>query len=373
MKIYNKIYLNITVVFLVLLLGKSHLSGQQKTWTVGPFERPTDANPIITPDTNSIFWDPIHKQNVNWEAYATFNAAAVVKDNKIIVFYRAEGSFGTKKIGGQTSRLGWAESSDGFNFSRKKEPVFYPKHDDQLENEWPGGVEDPRIVETDDGKYVMTYTQWNREVPRLAVATSNDLINWEKHGPAFEKYKDGKYVNHETKSGAIVTERKGNHLIAKKINGKYWMYWGVPNIYLATSTDLVNWNPIEDDGDLEVILSPREGYYDSWLVEAGPPAIVTDDGILVIYNAGNNLETGDPNLGNKVYSGGQALYDKDDPEKLIDRTDQPFIKPEMEFEKKGQYSDGTTFLEGLVYFKNRWFIYYGTADSQVGVISWDPN
>ena len=57
--------------------------------------------------------------------------------------------------------------------------------DAQQKNEWPGGVEDPRLVETEDGTYVLTYTQWNRDVPRLAVATSRDLVTWTKHGPAF--------------------------------------------------------------------------------------------------------------------------------------------------------------------------------------------
>jgi len=373
MNVYCKPFINKIIVCLIFLSGTDYLFAQQKEWTFGPFTRPANANPIITPRSKSVFYCPIRKQNVNWESYATFNPAAVIKNNRIIVFYRAEGSFGTAEIGGQTSRLGWAESKNGFNFSRKQKPIFYPRQDNQFEHEWPGGVEDPRIVENEKGEYIMTYTQWNRQVPRLAVATSNDLIHWKKHGPAFALHKDGKYLKRESKSGAILTELEGNQLVAKKIDGKYWMYWGVPNIYLATSTDLINWEPVENKkGILKVILSPREGFYDSWLVEAGPPAIITEDGILVIYNAGNSKDNGDPELGDRVYSGGQALFDINNPEKLIDRTDQPFIKPEMEFEKRGQYTSGTTFLQGIVFFKKRWFIYYGTADTKIGVISWKP-
>ena len=73
-------------------------------------------------------------------------------------------------------------------------------------------------------------------------------------------------------------------------------------------------------------------------------------------------------LGNRIYTGGQALFDPEKPWKLLDRTDQPFIQPELPFEKSGQYKDGTTFLEGLVYFQDDWYLYYGTADSMVGVV-----
>lgn len=131
-------------------------------------------------------------------------------------------------------------------------------------------------METAENNYVLTYTQWNREVPRLAVATSSDLENWEKHGPIFEECKDGKYHNIETKSGATVTKLEDDKLVAAKINGKYWMYFGVPHIWLASSEDLINWEPVEDhEGNLAPVLSPRSGYFDSWLVEAGPPPVLT--------------------------------------------------------------------------------------------------
>ena len=117
------------------------------------------------------------------------------------------------------------------------------------------------------------------------------------------------------------------------------------------------------------MLSPRPGYFDSWLVEAGPPPLLTENGIVVLYNAGNSQNVGVPNLGNRVYTGGQALFDPNEPWKLLDRGNEPFIKPELPFEKSGQYKDGTTFLEGLVLLKATWYLYYGTADSMVGVVT----
>ena len=92
-----------------------------------------------------------------------------------------------REFGSRTSRLGYATSTDGIHFERDTKPAFYPAKDNQVENECPGGTEDPRIAMTEDGTYVLLYTQWNRKVPRLAVATSKDLKHWTKFGPALRK------------------------------------------------------------------------------------------------------------------------------------------------------------------------------------------
>ena len=340
---------------------------QERSWMFGPFERPDGVNPILEPSPDGLFEDPMSGEVVSWEEMATFNPAAVVRDGKIYVLYRAEDMLGEMTIGGHTSRIGIAESTDGLHFRRRAEPVLYPADDDQKANEWPGGVEDPRIVEKEDGTYVMTYTQWNRKLPQLAVATSPDLVHWEKHGPIFPD------LGRQSKSGAILTRVDGDRLVATKVNGTYWMYWGVPEVNLATSPDLIHWELLRDDaGELVRALSPRPGKFDAWLVEAGPPPVLTDDGIVVIYNAGNSGETGDPSLPDRIYTGGQALFAADDPTKLLDRSETPFIKPELPYERSGQYEAGTTFLEGLVPFDGKWFLFYGTADSRVAVAVWDP-
>ncbi|MDQ3950135.1 MAG: glycoside hydrolase family 130 protein [Gemmatimonadota bacterium] len=364
----------------VLLLVAVHGSltaesarGQGRQWMFGPFEKPRQVNPVIAPSRASTFMSPMNDSIVHWEEYATFNPAAVVKDGKVFVLYRAEDASGEMKIGRHTSRIGLAESADGLRFTRRSAPVLFPDKDAQARYEWPGGVEDPRIVERETGTYVLTYTQWNRDIPRLAVATSPDLVNWTKHGPAFAKAGDGKYLMQESKSGAILSRVEGNRVIATRVNGKYWMYFGVPDVFIATSDNLIDWTPLEDGDRKPVkVLSPRPGYFDSWLVEAGPPAIITEHGILVMYNAGNSAKYGDPRIPDRTYTGGQALYDLRNPLKLIARSDEPFIKPTEAYERSGQYVEGTTFVEGLVPFKGRWFLYYGTADSRVGVAVWDP-
>jgi len=339
-------------------------------WEIGPFTRPAEGNPVIAPRPESVFADPLAHAPSHWEALHTFNPAAIVRNGKVYVLYRAEDDSGAMAIGGHTSRLGMAESSDGVHFTRRAEPVFYPAADGQQAREWPGGVEDPRLVESEDGTYVLTYTQWNRKSFSVGIATSRDLIHWTKYGPAFEDAAGGKYANLRYKSAGIVTrlDKAKGRLIAAKIDGKYWMYWGEITIRLATSTDLIHWTPVEDaDGAPLVLLSQRAGHFDSSFPETGPPPVLTDAGIVVLYNGKNAAEGGDPDLGPNAYADGEALFDAKAPVRMLARAEKPVFKPELPYEKTGQYAAGTTFAEGLVVFHGQWFMYYGCADSLVSV------
>jgi predicted GH43/DUF377 family glycosyl hydrolase/lysophospholipase L1-like esterase len=337
-------------------------------WLIGPFARPVAGNPVVAPRPESTFLDPILKTQVQWEALHTFNPAAIVRNGKVYVLYRAEDNLGAMEIGGHTSRLGLAESSDGIYFTRVGEPVFYPADDEQKAREWPGGVEDPRIVEREDGTYVLTYTQWNRATYSVGIATSRDLMHWTKYGPAFLTAAAGKYAPLKYKSAGIVTRVVKDRLIAAKINGLYWMYWGEGAIHIATSADLIHWTPVEDQrGEPVELLQPRAGHFDSTFPETGPPPVLTSAGILVLYNGKNATSGGDPSLGPNAYAAGEALFDPINPMHLFTQTDEPVLKPELPYEKTGQYAAGTTFAEGLVYFRKQWFLYYGCADSLVAV------
>lgn len=343
-------------------------------WAFGGFVRPANTNPIIEPIDTTYFNCPVRKKRVAWQSNDTFNPAAVVKDGKIVVLYRAEDQSG-KGIGERTSRIGYAESTDGLTFTRRATPVLYPDNDNQYVHEFPGGCEDPRVAVTENGIYVMLYTQWNRKVPRLAVATSKDLVHWIKHGPVFRKAYNGRFYNEPSKSASIVTKLEGNKQVIAKLNGKYFMYWGEHGVFGATSTDLVNWTPIVDSaGRLKPFISPRRGYFDSDLTECGPPAIITGKGILLLYNGKNREgENGDTRFTPNSYCAGQVLFDLQNPEQPIARLDIPFLRPVESFEKSGQYVNGTVFIEGLVFFRNKWFLYYGCADSRVAVAVYDPS
>lgn len=359
-------------LFLLPAFAQQDANGRLPEWAFGGFKRPEKVNPVISPDSNTRFKDPITGKQVDWESNDTFNPGAVVKDGKVYVLYRAEDKSGIG-IGFRTSRLGLAESADGFQFSRRPSPVLYPGKDDQQKYEWPGGVEDPRVAVTEDGTYVVFYTQWNRELPRLGVATSRDLVNWTKHGPIFETAHGGKFNKVAHKSASIITRLQDDKQVVAKINGKYWLYWGELGVFAATSTNLVDWEPVLGaDGEPLALISPRKGYFDSDLTECGPPAIITKDGILLLYNGKNNATQGDPRFTPNSYCGGQVLFDANDPLKPIGRLDVPFFRPMEPFEKSGQYVQGTVFMEGLVYFKKKWFLYYGCADSEVAVAIYDP-
>lgn len=368
MKTFIRFYI---IIQSVILQGCNIQHG--KNWIMGGFERPPGINPVIAPDSSTRFYDPLSQTTVRWEDNDTFNPAAAVMGDSVYVIYRAEDKTGIK-IGHRTSRLGLAASGDGLHFERSKTPIFFPDEDSQQANEWPGGTEDPRIAQTAEGTFVMFYTQWNRKVPRLGVATSNDLRNWTKHGPIFKKSnKLPNLVNMAHKSASILTKLVGDRQVITQINGKYWLYWGEYGVYGATSDNLIDWEPVVDkNGKLQAFISPREGYFDSSLTECGPPAILTAKGILLLYNGKNHADKGDPRFNKNTYSAGQVLFDKKDPTKVLARLATPFLRPMESFEKSGQYVDGTVFIEGLVYFKQKWFLYYGCADSRVGVAVFDP-
>ena len=192
-------------LLITLWFGAIALSASAVQEWLRPFTRPSTGNPVLVPNRDSVFTDPILNARVHWEALHTFNPAAIVRNDKICLLYRAEDDSGQKMIGGHTSRIGLAESTDGVHFVRHPAPVLFPANDDQKDREWPGGCEDPRVVEAEDGTYVVTYTQWNRKTTAAAIATSPDLVTWTKHGPMLAKAKNGKYARLQYKSASIVT------------------------------------------------------------------------------------------------------------------------------------------------------------------------
>ena len=348
------------------------------SWTLLPFIKIDSVNPVLGPGIGR-FIDPIRKQAVKWEEKDVFNPAIVVRGDTLLMLYRAEDSIG--KYAG-TSRIGLAKSTDGTHFTRMPTPVFYPDNDAQKKYEWEGGCEDPRVVEDSAGVYYMMYTAYDGDKARLLVASSKDLLHWVKYGPAFLKAYNGKYLNQWSKSGSVVSIYKDGKITAAKINGKYWMYWGDVNIGAAVSDDLVNWEPVEmqpgekpgialrhnavETPDLKIVIGPRAGKFDSDIVEPGPPAMLTEKGILLIYNGRNIPSIGDSTLAEGTYSAGQVLLDKNNPIKILQQQDHYFLTPDKPYETTGQVNH-VCFVEGLAYFKNKWFLYYGTADSKIAV------
>ena len=122
---------------------------------------------------------------------------------------------------------------------------------------------------------------------------------------------------------------------------------------VAFSEDLLHWTEALD----RPVAATRPGKFDSKVVEPGPPPVVTRDGILLIYNGADD---------GLVYRTGWLLLDKQNPAKVIARSERPVFAPELDWEKTGQVPN-VVFVEGLVREAKRWLLYYGGADKYIGV------
>ena len=278
-----------------------------------------------------------------------FNPAAAKVGSRTILLTRDQDKAGT-------SRIGYAESADGIHFTHAAEPVLKPEAPYELN----GGVEDPRLVKI-KGLWYLTYTGYNKKDAQLCLATSTDLKHWVRKGVILPAYK-GKWNTRWTKSGAIVPE---------KVNGKWWMYYlgtanGHDSMGLAVSDDLLHWK----DATAQPVLSQRMGAFDERVMEPGPAPIITPLGILLLYNGADH---------NLVYGPGWVLFDKKDPSKVLARSDAPFLRPELDWEKVGQVPN-VIFLEGAVQntawtvsevFRVSYTGYYGAADTRVGAAKID--
>lgn len=352
-------YVYILSIFLLAACGVSqNKEASQAAWSFKAFVKLDSVNPILVPDTNFIFDCPVRKAGVRWQSKNVLNPTAFVKEGKVYLLYRAQDS-------SMTSRLGLAISEDGIHFKKQAAPIFYPAVDAALKYEWNGGVEDPRIVAMPDSGYLLTYTSYDGKTARLCYATTYDLVHWQKRGPVLQS---PKYINSWSKSGAILVEQVGEKMVAKKVNGKYWMYFGDTDLFMASSSDLLHWEAVENNETQKLVsvLSPRAGYFDSRLVEPGPYALYTNKGIVLIYNSSNAANNNDTTQPKFTYAVGQALFDKNAPYKLLDRSAHYFMHPDKPYELKGEVNN-VCFVEGLVYFKNKWILYYGTADSKIAV------
>ena len=292
------------------------------TWT-----RLNGGRPILSP------------QGTDFEARGVFNPAVVKHGDRFVMLYRAQDSKGI-------SRLGYATSTDGVNFTRDPAPVLSP----EAEYERGGGVEDPRLVLI-EGTYYLTYTAYNGKDAQLALASSRDLRRWERKGVIMPAYQ-GRWNVNWTKAGAILPHR---------IGGKYWMYYMADakdkrdQMGIASSTDLLTWAEELD----HPVLRRRPGFFDSRVVEPGPPPVLTEDGILLVYNGADDQ---------LVYRTGWALFDRTNPTRVLARSDRPLFEPVTQWEKVGQVPN-VVFVEGLVVEPRRWLVYYGGADKFIGVAS----
>ena len=84
-----KICVIATVVFMLFSCAGSE-KNYEPSFPLGDFIRPESVNPVISPDSSSVFYCPMAGSEVRWEESDAFNPAAVVKEGIIYLLYLAE-------------------------------------------------------------------------------------------------------------------------------------------------------------------------------------------------------------------------------------------------------------------------------------------
>lgn len=301
-----------------------------------------DKNPIIAPD-------PKHR----WESRATFNSAAVYEDGKVHFVYRALGD-------SDLSVLGYATSKDGVHIDeRSDEPIYIPTEpfespgqrifktfaDHFASGGGYGGVEDPRITKI-DGRFYMTYVAFDGANPPRVALTSIGVDDFLDR--RWDKWDKPKLIS------APGMVNKNAVIFPEKVNGKYVVYHRVyPNILVDLVDDLKFDNYLQG----QYFIPPNKKGWDSKKVGAGAPPIKTKDGWLFIYQGVGYQEGG-------RYKIGAMMLDKNDPTKVLYRSNKPIVEPNERYENEG-FKAGVVYPCGAVVKDGELLVYYGGADTVV--------
>jgi beta-1,2-mannobiose phosphorylase / 1,2-beta-oligomannan phosphorylase len=299
-------------------------------------------NPIISP-----------RLDRPWESRATFNSAAIYEDGKVHFLYRA---LGDKDL----SVLGYASSKDGMTIDeRSEEPAYIPREPFETpggncfssfaehfaSGGGYGGIEDPRITRIDE-KIYLTYVAFNGASHPRAAISSIGIADFLKQ--QWDKWAKPKLIS------APGMVNKSAVILPKKINGKYVVFHRIyPNILVDYLDDL----EFNDYLKGQYSIGPRKNHWDSKKVGAGAPPLETKDGWLMIYQS---VGYQDPHR----YKIGAMMLDRDNPEKVLYRTNVPIIEPDESYENDG-FKSGVVYPCGAVIMNGQLNVYYGGADTVV--------
>lgn len=319
----------------------------------------------------------LHKTSNSFENEGVLNPATIKVGELIHMFYRAV----TKD---NYSTIGYCTLSSPLEVAgRNNKPVLYPQSEYEYQ-----GLEDPRIVEI-EGTYFLTYTAFNGVNALGALATSKDLIHWEKHGiivPQItynefkhfteqdgdirEKYRrfNDHQQSHEKQERTTFLWDKNLIFFPRKINNKFcFMHRIKPDIQVVVEIEKLEdltvefWQNYFSHFDDYVVLAPRHHHEVSY-IGSGCPPIETEAGWLMIYHGVHDTVKG------YVYSACAALVELDNPQKEIARLPYPLFYPEKEWELKGEVNN-VCFPTGAIVDKDLLYIYYGAADERIAVAS----
>ena len=243
------------------------------------------------------------------------------------------------------SHLCAARSANGLSdWEIDRLPTFEPLPKRCPEETW--GIEDPRITWIDDlGLWVVAYTAYSEVGPLVCLASTKDFVNFQRLG------------------AAMPPEDKDAALFPAKFKGRYAiLHRPVPaiegvgkHIWISFSPDLKYW------GDHQVLLTARKGgWWDANKIGLSPPPLETSEGWLIMYHGVKDTVAG------SIYRLGLALLDREDPTRVLRRTDQWIFGPEEAYERSGDVGN-VVFPCGWVLQGDELRLYYGGADSCLAV------
>jgi len=251
-------------------------------------------NPILTA-----------RPDLSWCSRKVYNCAVHEEDGMYYMLFRAVGD-------DWISRLGIAESEDGVRFTIRPKPVVSPGYP------WEShGCEDPRMVKFGD-RFFVTYTAFDGITARAAIMWSKDFRNWSERHLLFPD------IDNPQRENLPYDWSKAAAIYPEKLGGKYYLLFGDNHIWSAVSDNMKDWEPLPHP-----ILDARGGHFDSAYIEMGPPPIRTTKGWLVLYHGIDRMD------GQRTYALGAALFDIDDPLKLIWRCSKPILSPKEPYETFG--------------------------------------
>lgn len=271
---------------------------------------------------------------------SVFNPAAVQFHDKTLLLARVEDRRGF-------SHFTKAISANGVNnWQIDSSPTLEPDADLYPEERW--GIEDPRITWLPElEKWAITFTAFSRGGPLVALALTQDFINFERLGPIMPP---------EDKDAALFPRRIHGKwvLIHRPITANY-----VPgaHIWISTSLDLKQW------GERQILMHARRGsWWDGGKIGLAAPPIETDSGWILLYHGVRQTSSG------SIYRLGLALLDLDNPNKVLHRSDEWVFGPSDSYERNGDVDD-VVFPSGWVLDSKSGLLkmYYGAADSCIAM------
>ncbi|WP_179414764.1 glycosidase [Mucilaginibacter sp. E4BP6] len=329
------------------------------------------------------------------EIEGVLNPAAVRgKDGHLYLFPRMVGKGNFSRIG--VARVIFNDAGDPVDVERLG-IALQPEADYEL-RPGGGGCEDPRITFVEPlNHYVMNYVAFGANGPRIAIARSKDLLNWERVGLAkFSPIEDIKFEGVDDKDSCTFP------LLIKNLNGHDEMALLHRPIFPGTSPEEIRAKDGSHTVDLhcesiwlsycrfdtathlpakgasftshERLAAPK-AYWEKLKIGCGTPPVLTDLGWMILYHGVSEVPLPNSEKTQLCYSAGIMVLSKEDVTKILYRSAEPIMKPELPEERVGLIAD-VVFPTGIdrrddIGMPNRFDVYYGMADDRIGVARLD--